>query len=124
MSAPVPKTIVLVEDNVALREAFQEVLEAADYQVLSASNGREALSMVQDYPLVVDLLFTDLNMPEIGGYELAIALRRLRPNLKVAIMSGYTQEEADRPLEIDAWLQKPIGLKDLLQTANALCYEP
>jgi len=117
------KTILLVEDNKALRDAFQEILEAAGYRAYSAENGREALALYQEQNLKVDLLISDINMPEMNGIELASILRQTDPHTKVVIMSGLAQSETNQQTyatPIDGWLQKPIGMKDFLRTVNEL----
>lgn len=124
-SAPGPqkKTIMLVEDNKALRDAFQEILEAASYHVLSAANGREALALYHEKNLKVNLLISDINMPEMSGIELAVILRHADPDTKVVIMSGLAPTSAAQqnyPVPIESWLQKPIGMKVFLQTVNDL----
>ena len=124
-SAPGPqkKTIMLVEDNKALRDAFREILEAAGYEVLSAANGREALALYHEKNLEVNLLVSDINMPEMSGIELAVILRQANPNIKVVIMSGLAPSGAvqqNYPVPIESWLQKPIGMKIFLQTINDL----
>ncbi len=85
------ETILLVEDENELRELVREILTGYSYRVISASNGVEALKIWDQHDGAVDLLLTDLVMPEgINGRELATRLRERKPDLKVIYTSGYT----------------------------------
>ncbi len=117
------KTILIVEDNKALRDAFCDILEAAKYRVVSASDGREALTLFYEQTRSVELLITDINMPEMDGIALAEKLRQKDAGLKVLLMSGQNPAEsghASPHIPIDGWLQKPVGLKDFLRAVNEL----
>ena len=83
------ETILLVEDEEPLRRLCTEFLEQLGYKLLSAPNGREALTMVKGYPDKIHLLITDVLMPELPGPELAEAVLALRPDIKVIFISGY-----------------------------------
>jgi len=83
------ETILLVEDEEPLRRLCTEFLEQLGYNMLSAGNGKEALSLVKDYQGKIDLLISDVLMPELPGPELAEALLAMRPDLKVIFISGY-----------------------------------
>ena len=121
---PMPRggteTILLVEDDPAVRELAREILEQRGYRVLEASSGAEAL---RAWPAVRDrvtLLLTDLVMPEgVSGHELAQRLRAERPGLKVIYTSGYSAEIAGREFALssdEAFLQKPFSTVALLET--------
>ncbi len=84
------ETILLVEDEEPLRRLCAEFLEQLGYHMLAAANGKEALALVQAYPGKIDLLITDVLMPELPGPELAQALLAMRPDLKVIFISGYS----------------------------------
>jgi two-component system cell cycle sensor histidine kinase/response regulator CckA len=84
------ETILLVEDEEPLRRLCTEFLGQLGYNMLSAANGKEALAVVQSYPDKIDLLITDVLMPELPGPELAQALVAMRPGLKVIFISGYS----------------------------------
>lgn len=86
------ETILLVEDESALRGLARLVLEARGYSVLEAADGREGLAVFTLHSGAIDLLLTDVVMPISGGRELAEAARRLRPGLKVLFMSGHTED--------------------------------
>ena len=114
------ETILLVEDDPAVRELAREILEQRGYRVLEASSGAEALRGWPEARDRVALLLTDLVMPEgVGGRELAERLRADRPGLKVIYTSGYSAEIAGREFSLssdEAFLQKPFSTGALLDT--------
>jgi two-component system, cell cycle sensor histidine kinase and response regulator CckA len=83
------ETILLVEDEEPLRKLCTEFLEQLGYRMLTASNAKEAVALVEGYSGKIDLLITDVVMPGLPGPELAEALLALRPDLKVIFISGY-----------------------------------
>jgi PAS domain S-box-containing protein len=109
-------TILIAEDEEALREAICGYLRNLGYTVLAASSGQQALSVAREYGEQIDLLITDVVMPKISGRELSQTLGRLRPRLKTIHMSGYTDDAVLRHgiRDIDAtFLQKPFSLSTL-----------
>ncbi len=111
------EVILLVEDDEMVRMYAHHLLEDLGYQVLSASNGREALEMLDKTP-DVRLLFTDVIMPGgMNGRQLADAACKLRPNLKVLYTSGYTENAIVHHGRLDPGvilLSKPYQRKDLV----------
>jgi signal transduction histidine kinase len=87
------ETILLVEDEESVRRLARRVLEAQGYTVLAASNGEDALRLAADYAGVIDLLVSDVVMPELGGRVLAERLSVARPDIQILFMSGYTDDE-------------------------------
>jgi len=109
------ETILLVEDEVPLRAMFNTVLQSLGYTVLQAGNGAEALE-INRRSGPIDLVVTDVVLPEMGGRELVEELTRLRPALKVLFMSGYTSDTVVRrgvQLAEVAFLQKPFTMSAL-----------
>ena len=105
------ETILLAEDSTAVRLAARQILERFGYTVLEAANGTEALSTAQN-GAVIDLLLTDVVMPEMSGRELVDRFAKLRPNTKVLFMSGYTDDAIVRHGVLrpgTAYLQKPFS---------------
>jgi CheY-like chemotaxis protein len=91
------ETILLVEDEPVLRELVREILQAYDYRVIEAGSGVEALRVWDEHNGQVDLLLTDMVMPEgLSGSELAAQLRRRKPSLRVVFTSGYSPEALGR----------------------------
>lgn len=90
------ETILLVEDEPGVRKLVRQMLAQHGYHVIEAGSGPETLALVQRYPGRIDLLLTDVVMPQMNGRELAEQLRHLRPNLKVMYMTGYTEDTVVR----------------------------
>jgi CheY-like chemotaxis protein len=86
------ETILVVEDEVALRELTCVLLQDAGYTVLEASEVEDAISTAKDSHRKIDLLLTDVVMPRLDGRELANQLLALRPDMKILFMSGYTDD--------------------------------
>jgi two-component system cell cycle sensor histidine kinase/response regulator CckA len=105
-------TILLVEDEEPLRHVVIDLLTQLGYHVLGAANGNEALAMAERHPANIDVLITDVLMPELAGPELAVALRSSRPKLKVIFVSGDTSCQPSL-VEGAALLQKPFTIKML-----------
>ena len=112
------ETILLVEDEDAVRELTREVLGAGGYRVLEARNGPEALELAGAHRGGIDLLLADVIMPRMSGRELAERLRVLRPETKVLFVSGYTDDAVLRhgvSQDEVPFLQKPYAPHDLEQ---------
>jgi PAS domain S-box-containing protein len=90
------ETILLAEDEDALRRLSRLALESSGYQVLEACNGEEALRIFRQHADAIRLLVTDVVMPQMSGRQLADHARALRPDLKVLLLSGYTDDAAVR----------------------------
>jgi len=86
------EVILLVEDEDMVRTLACTILENNGYVVLEATNGREGLALCGSHEGPIDMLLSDVVMPELGGRELAEGARRLRPGIKVLLMSGHTQD--------------------------------
>jgi PAS domain S-box-containing protein len=85
------ETLLLVEDEAAVRASVRRLLEWHGYTVLEARNGEDALRVYEAHESGIDLVLTDLVMPEMGGHELVERLRARNPGLRVLFMSGYTE---------------------------------
>ncbi len=117
------ETVLIAEDEPALRELVQAVLEDAGYRVLLAEDGRSALTLFEKHGEEIDLLITDMMMPGgISGRELAAQLKAQRPDLRVVYTSGYSADlmgdTAPRADEIH-FLQKPYDPDTLLRLVRA-----
>jgi PAS domain S-box-containing protein len=110
------ETLLVTEDEEALRESICDYLRNLGYTVLGASSGREALSVASQHEGHIDLLITDLVMPKMSGRELSQMLGSLRPDMKTICMSGYSDDAMLRHgiHELGAiFLQKPFSLGTL-----------
>ncbi len=115
------ETVLVVEDEDAVRSMVREALEARGYRVLVARNGAEALDLAGRYGDYIDLLVTDVVMPQMKGPELAQRLERMRPGLRVLFISGYTDDAVLRHGVLEArtsFLQKPFSLDALARTVR------
>jgi two-component system cell cycle sensor histidine kinase/response regulator CckA len=115
-SSFVPKTVLVVEDDNEVRAIVRELLSRQGFLVLEARQGREALSLAEKYTQPVHLLLTDVVMPGMGGQELAEALAKFIPSLRVLFMSGYTQDTVFRHEVSEggrAFIQKPFTMSAL-----------
>ena len=105
------ETVILVEDEDAVRRITRIAMEAQGYTVLEANSGAEAIQVASQHAGPIHLVVTDVVMPGMSGPELVEALRSLRPNLKVLYVSGYTDDSVVRyglTTPTDAFLQKPF----------------
>jgi two-component system cell cycle sensor histidine kinase/response regulator CckA len=110
-------TVLLVEDEVAVRAFASRALASRGYQVVEAGSGIEALSAIERHSGEVDLVVSDVVMPEMDGPTLLRELRQKRPDLKVIFISGYAEEAFKKNLpegERFTFLPKPFSLKDLV----------
>jgi CheY-like chemotaxis protein len=117
------ETILLVEDEQALRIAAREFLVMKGYTVLEAADGAEALRAHSQHAGPVHLLVTDVVMPGGSGRELAEKLHRLDPRLRVLYISGYTGGSVGSMAGLDAaasFLQKPFALESLARTVRSV----
>ena len=112
-----PATVLLVEDESAVRILAHRILERAGYRVLDARHGADGLLLWRQQTDQIDVVVTDLVMPEMGGRALADALRATNPALPVVFMSGYSDDEMTRRGFADAeiaFLAKPFSADSLV----------
>jgi len=113
------ETVLLAEDEPAVRAVARTFLHGLGYNVLESGNGAEALEIAKTYPNHVDLLLTDMVMPGISGPELAAQVSALRPGIKVAFMSGYSDFKTLQgpPLAANqTFVQKPFTRDSLARS--------
>ena len=112
------ETLLLVEDEAAVRSSVRRLLEWHGYTVLEARNGAEALRVYQAHEGRIDLILTDVVMPEMGGHELVERLRESRPDLRVLFMSGYAERAfiSDGSMPVGTgYLEKPFTVETLMR---------
>jgi two-component system cell cycle sensor histidine kinase/response regulator CckA len=115
------ETVLLVEDEEALRDLGREMLEAYGYTVLLAGDGAAALELAASHPHPIQLLMTDILMPKMGGIELAERLLTQRPELKVLYTSGYSDSGGNLKMLPGArYMQKPYAMEELALTLREL----
>ena len=108
-------TVLLVDDDEGVRMLATFVLKSHGYDILTASNGLEALMVYSSYRKVVDLILTDVDMPQMNGIELAARIRARDPSRRILLMSGRPLNGSDCPPDC-VFLQKPF-LPDQLVAA-------
>ena len=110
-------TVLVVDDESALRNAAGRVLRAGGYAVIEAANAEEALTVAARHRGRIDVLLTDVVMPGIGGVELAARIMAQAQAIRVVYMSGYPQSHLEAVGGLTgghAFLDKPFGLDTLL----------
>ncbi len=118
-------TILLADDEPALRQALAEILRAAGYVVLEAQNATEALEMAQKHPGKLDILLTDIVMPGLRGPELARRVTETHPEIQVVYMSGYAEGFPEAQLPPNSiFLQKPFRFATLLEELKLIRRRP
>jgi signal transduction histidine kinase/ActR/RegA family two-component response regulator len=110
------ETLFVVEDDTAILELIHTILTGLDYRVLEASTPTSAIKQAGEYAGTIDLLMTDVVMPEMNGRDLAERLQVLHPKIKVLFMSGYTADAIARHGVLEEgihFLQKPFSMRDI-----------
>jgi CheY-like chemotaxis protein len=113
--------VLLVEDNAVVRKLLHQSLESLGYELMEASTPRAALALSEEFSGRIDLLVTDVVMPEMNGRQLADELLGTRPELRVLYTSGYTDDAmVGRGVLTHgmAFLQKPFAIEELAQKAR------
>lgn len=125
-ASPAPgggETILLVEDEAAVRNVTRQILQRRGYTVLAAATPDEALALAAARETSIDLLLSDVVIPEISGPKLARLVRALRPGLPVVFVSGYAEDilvQQMSQIEGAVFLAKPVDPETLLVTLREL----
>jgi PAS domain S-box-containing protein len=117
------ETVLLCEDEAQIRGLVERMLRRQGYSVLSASAPEDAIRIARTHPGPIDLLLTDIVMPKRNGFELARDVAAVRPSAKVLYMSGYTDNQLTRGLELDEnipFIQKPFTAGALSHTLRSV----
>jgi PAS domain S-box-containing protein len=121
--APTGETVLVVEDEEALREVTKRIFTRNGYQVLTAADGPEALDIARHHDGEIHLLVTDVVMPHMLGKEVADRIKAIKPEVEVLYMSGYARPVLASQGRLDpgvALVEKPFSETDLLRTAAQL----
>ncbi|TAN24591.1 MAG: response regulator [Acidobacteria bacterium] len=122
-AAAAKETVLLAEDEEIVRRLVVELLLRAGFQVLAAANGELALETARTYAGPIHLLISDVAMPAMTGLELARRIGNLYPQIKILLVSGYSDPAAIDDLKQQAgfaYLRKPFTPQMLLEQARAL----
>ncbi len=114
--------ILLVDDEIYIREFGERILRRAGYQVLPASNGVEALDLFKKEGDKISLIILDLMMPEMGGKQCLEQLLKVNPNVRVLIASGFMDSHfftEDEKRAIKGYLSKPYKIEQLLDSIRS-----
>ena len=121
------ETILLVEDEEAVRKIAKLALESHGYTVLEASAGADALILADKFARPIDLVISDVVMPGMSGRQFAEALRVLRPDFRLLFISGYTDDAVVRHGIVkadEAFLQKPFSPNALARKVREVLDRP
>jgi CheY-like chemotaxis protein len=120
------ETLLVVEDDLSTREAMRELLESYNFQVLTASDGIEALQLYQEYAAHIVLVVSDMVMPGMGGVALYNALKEAWPEVRMLFVTGHPVQEGDKDLLKNGyvhWLQKPFSVRAFSQAVQILLHK-
>ena len=120
------ETIMVVDDEKAIREICKEFLESHGYQTYLFDNGMSALKAVASNPHAFDLLVTDMTMPELTGDKLAQEVLHIRPDMPVILWCGFSEDISEKAairMGIKKYMQKPVGNYDLLKAIRYILDE-
>jgi len=110
------ETILIVDDEIHIVSMLNQILSKIGYKVLSATNSSKAIALCREYKETIDVVLSDIIMPDMNGVELISILRETRPQLKAIFMSGYTNSMATESAGMDkntVFLQKPFTFEEL-----------
>ena len=118
------KTILVIEDELALRESIRLIIEVNNFTALTAANGTEGLNLLQNRGEELDLILCDINMPDISGYDI---LREVKahptlykvPFIFLTAFADKTEVRKGMDMGADDYLTKPFAIKDLINTINS-----
>ena len=125
MPNAVEPLVLVVDDEEPIRQLERRILESGGYRVIEASHAGEAFALLQN-DIQVDLVIADLQMPDLGGEEMARRIRRDRHDVKVLYVTGHIDELMDERSTLwegEAFLDKPFTAKALLEAVSLLLYK-
>jgi len=115
------KKVLIVDDDKQIRNFLNDILKMSGYEVECASNGKEALRLLQCKKF--DLLITDNKMPKMDGLELTKSIKNMNIDIKIIIISGEEIEKSFTELGISEFFRKPLRYKNLLKSLERLAQE-
>jgi PAS domain S-box-containing protein len=118
------RTVLLVEDELSLRDAIAAQLEASGFTVLRAQEGNHALALAREHEGAIDLLITDIVMPRMRGQELAQQLQAMHPETRVLYMSGYADDLGTGSVDSQFFIEKPFRFSDIQHRVQEILAAP
>lgn len=117
------KTILIVDDEDQLSFFLQKLMEGEGYNVVTASNGREAVDSFKANPDSIDLVLMDIKMPVMNGIEAHRELKQINPCVPILLMSAYTQESLEGITTSSHFIRKPMRPTELLDAISVVLDE-
>ncbi len=117
--APKSRRIMVIDDDEGIRAMLSEILEIDDHQVVSASSGKEALQMLEKHP--VEIVFTDLGMPEMSGWDLSHEIKKRYPEIRIIMITGWGMQLDSAKAEesgVEKIIPKPVSCDEILRTVR------
>jgi CheY-like chemotaxis protein len=114
-------TVLVVDDEEVVRVVSRRTLERAGLEVLTARDGQEGVEIFADRAEEIDIVLLDLTMPRMNGEDAFKRMREIRPDIRGILLSGYTQEDADKQFAdggLDGFVQKPYDPATLLRAVR------
>jgi CheY-like chemotaxis protein len=115
--------ILFVDDEVPIADMSRQRLSLLGYKVTTVNSSRQALEHLSKRPGDFDVMITDMTMPRMSGDQLAIAAKKIKPDIPIILCTGYSKKiskERARAIGIKAFLMKPIALSDMAETIRAV----
>jgi two-component system cell cycle sensor histidine kinase/response regulator CckA len=120
-----PATILVVDDNEVVLTLVVGLLKRANYRVLSAKNGADAIKLANETEGTIDLLLSDVEMPQMSGPDLGESLKQARPDIHVMLMSGGAASGSLLVLNYGwAFIEKPFVPRKLVQMIEEVLHSP
>jgi CheY-like chemotaxis protein len=114
-------TVLVADDDSLIRTIFTEIIRGEGFESVEADNGQKALDLVNSQK--IDLIFSDMNMPVMNGFELLVAVKREHPQIPITVITGFNstyREEDAMAAGADAYITKPFKVEDIVRTLHAM----
>jgi|GEM_PF-5417486 len=115
--------VLVIDDEAALREVVEEILDLSDIKCLLAANGREGVQLFVENQAAIEAILLDMYMPVMSGSETLLELRKLNPTIEIVLMSGYPETTTMEKFSGDnhlSYLEKPFTLEKLILKMETL----
>ncbi|GEM_PF-2148469 len=113
-----PGKVLIVDDEMIIRDLLSDILATQGYSVLVAENGLVGLDIFKKQPSEIDMIILDIIMPEMNGHEFYFAVKKLKPDVKILLTSGFSKSNIKKELldaGVDGYLPKPFTIKEVLE---------
>ncbi len=115
--------VLVIDDEAALREVIEEILDLSNIRCLLATNGREGIQLYIENQNEIEAILLDMYMPVMSGSETLLELRKLNPTIEIVLMSGYPEHSTMEKFDEDShlsYLGKPFTLEKLISKVETL----